>query len=223
MPAWHNGLSVFLFLVLPAVFFVAYFALLGTVETKTLFLYFTFTMIHTVFVTLWFFVVLIDILEGLKMQNVADRRSAAAEDGAKGAGAAGVEEAYQDDKTVVNEVIPPGRRADSAMRFREDMYSLLFVSLVKPQYKMYCDLVAKTGQPLPNDGAAAGPLPVTALDAGGARASGGAEDGPKQQTPWIQKFKSFVCCRRPSVEEKEAWSASTNALRLGVMDAPAYK
>ena len=37
------------------------------------------------------------------------------------------------------------------MTFREDMYSLLYVSLVKPQYKMYCDLVAKTGQPLPND------------------------------------------------------------------------
>ena len=31
------------------------------------------------------------------------------------------------------------------------MYSLLFVSLVKPQYKMYCDIVHKTGAHFPED------------------------------------------------------------------------
>ena len=37
------------------------------------------------------------------------------------------------------------READKCMTFRADMFSLLYVSLVKPQYKMYCDLVASTG------------------------------------------------------------------------------
>ena len=37
------------------------------------------------------------------------------------------------------------------MTFREDMYSLLYVSLVKPQYKMYTDLVKKTGFEKPFD------------------------------------------------------------------------
>ena len=47
--------------------------------------------------------------------------------------------------------ILPGTQACKTMVFRQDMYSLLYVSLVKPQYKMYCDLVRKTGQELPVD------------------------------------------------------------------------
>ena len=43
------------------------------------------------------------------------------------------------------------KRQAKSLRLREDMYSLAFVSLVKPQYKMYCDLVDKTGEQLPYD------------------------------------------------------------------------
>ena len=74
MPAFHNVLMVLLFLVMPIVFFIAYFTLLGTVETKVLFLYFTFTLVHTILFTLWFFIVLIDIFEGLKIENASERR-----------------------------------------------------------------------------------------------------------------------------------------------------
>ena len=165
MPAWHNILEVLLFLVLPAGFFAAYFTLLGTVETKTLFLYFTFTVIHTLFVTLWFLVILIDIFEGLKMQNVAERRHKI-EVGAikpnqvskevEHATAIRNEDPEEEEpknmkENLVNENVLPSKRVDKPMRFREDMYSLLFVSLVKPQYKMYCDLVARTGDALPKD------------------------------------------------------------------------
>lgn len=38
-----------------------------------------------------------------------------------------------------------------SLQLREDMYSMLFISFVKPQYKTYCDLVAKTGKPRPSD------------------------------------------------------------------------
>jgi hypothetical protein len=59
-------MEVFLFLVLPTVFFVAYFFLLEAVETKVLFLYFTFTIIHTILFTVWFSTVLLEVFEGLK-------------------------------------------------------------------------------------------------------------------------------------------------------------
>ena len=59
-------MEVFLFLVLPTVFFVAYFFLMKAVETKVLFLYFTFTIIHTILFTVWFFTVLLEVFEGLK-------------------------------------------------------------------------------------------------------------------------------------------------------------
>ena len=71
MPAFHNVLAVLLFLVMPIVFLIAYFTLLGTVETKVLFLYFTFLLIHTFCFTVWFFIVLIDVFEGLKLENAS--------------------------------------------------------------------------------------------------------------------------------------------------------
>ena len=37
------------------------------------------------------------------------------------------------------------------MTFREDMYSLLFISLVRPQYKLYCEIVHRTNQQEPYD------------------------------------------------------------------------
>ena len=46
---------------------------------------------------------------------------------------------------VKTDNILTGYAIDKPMTFREDMYSLLFIHLVKPQYKKYCDLVAKTG------------------------------------------------------------------------------
>ena len=77
MPAFHNVLSVILFIFMPILFLIAYFTLLGTVETKVLFLYFTFLLIHTFCFTIWFFIVLIDIFEGLKMENASQRRQVA--------------------------------------------------------------------------------------------------------------------------------------------------
>ena len=67
MPAWHNVLAVFLFMISPIIFLGAYITLLGTIETKVLFLYFTLTQIHTIFITFWFFAVLLDVFEGLKL------------------------------------------------------------------------------------------------------------------------------------------------------------
>ena len=44
----------------------------------------------------------------------------------------------------MQETLLPENLAETAMSFREDMFSLLFISLVKPQYKLYCDMVYKT-------------------------------------------------------------------------------
>ena len=54
-------------------------------------------------------------------------------------------------KKVSEEEILQGYLKDKPMTFREDLYSLLFVSLVKPQYKMYCDILARTGEKMPFD------------------------------------------------------------------------
>jgi uncharacterized membrane protein YozB (DUF420 family) len=77
-PAFHNVMEVFLFVVLPSICFVAYFFLLEVVETKVLFLYFSFTIIHTILFTIWFFVVLLDLFEGLKAQNSVTRKQSQA-------------------------------------------------------------------------------------------------------------------------------------------------
>ena len=66
MPFWHNTLMVFLFIVSPMLIMVIYFTVLSTVDTRVLFLYFTFTLLHTILITLWFLIVLLDIFEGLK-------------------------------------------------------------------------------------------------------------------------------------------------------------
>ena len=138
MPAWHNGLGVFVFMFTPILFLAAYFTLLGTVETKVLFLYFTFTLLHTILFTLWFFVILLDIFEGLKAENAAARRRVASTPATKKSLESGTEKAAGqlggEDEEVhdLDEEILPGYQPDKPMTFREDMYSLLFVSLVKP-------------------------------------------------------------------------------------------
>ena len=45
---------------------------------------------------------------------------------------------------LMKDTILPENLAETAMTFREDMYSLLFISLVKPQYKLYCEIVHRT-------------------------------------------------------------------------------
>ena len=117
----------------PIIFLVAYFTLLGTVETKVLFLYFTFTLIHTILFTLWFFIILVDIFEGLKVENAAERREVAGKPATK------PDKVKKDlvineeeEETDIDEEILPGYQPDKPMTFREDMYSLFFVSLVKP-------------------------------------------------------------------------------------------
>ena len=37
-------------------------------------MYFTFSTIHTILFTLWFFMVLLDVFEGLKMKNAQERK-----------------------------------------------------------------------------------------------------------------------------------------------------
>ena len=82
------------------------------------------------------------------------------------------------------------------------MYSLLFVSLVKPQYKMYCDLVAQTGKKLPHDFNVEEP------------AAADKDDEPAEEddvavarkffspfTDWGAKFSSFLCCKRPQGDD----------------------
>ena len=73
MPVFQNMLGVLLFVISPILIIIKYFLLLGSVDAKVLFLYFTFTMIHSIIVSIWFFVVLLPMFEGLKRQNASER------------------------------------------------------------------------------------------------------------------------------------------------------
>ena len=94
------------------------------------------------------------------------------------------------------------------------MYSLLFVSLAKPQYKMYCDLVAKTGKQLPKD----------FTEESEEEKDKPAEDEIDERKffspfiDWCKKFQSFLCCKRPKGDEQTV--TLSKALMLDVINLP---
>ena len=103
------------------------------------------------------------------------------------------------------------------MTFRDDMFSLLFISLVKPQYKMYCDLVDKTGQDVPDDlDAFRNFQEMDDIRETSDNESNDEKDLDEEQfASWCQKFTSFICCRSEDLEQFK-----TNAHMIGVMDIP---
>ena len=66
------------------------------------------------------------------------------------------------------------------------MYSLLFATLVKPEYKTYCDLVAKTGKTMPDE----------ADEPAGVESEIPKETKSKEEnSTWCTKVKSFLFFR----------------------------
>ena len=158
MPVCHYVLAVLFFLATPIIIIVAYVSLLASeVETGVLFPYFTFYTILTFLITIQFFVSLLDVFERLKQEHADARARFQAgkemEEATKRLDADGEEERNEQER--INEFIwklpPYEKQGTQAVKLREDMYSLLFVSLVKPQFKKYCDLVDMTGQSVPFD------------------------------------------------------------------------
>ena len=88
----------------------------------------------------------------------------------------------------------PGYAKDKPMTFREDLYCLLYISLVKPQYKMYCDLVDRTGETMPQDL----DEPIKSVDTI-SKADTILEEGTSMS--WWVRISSFICCRRPKFDE----------------------
>ena len=109
--------------------------------------------------------------------------------------------------------ILPESHMDHAMTFREDLFSLLFVSLVKPQYKMYCDLVHRTNQIVPYD-YKENASPDKKLRK--KRKSKKTDEEEEKQLPYCQKFKSFIFCLRPKADE----AVRTKTLMLDVIRLP---
>ena len=106
MPTCHYAFAVFLFVLTPVMNVAAYVFLISTHETKVLFPYFTLNLILTILLSLWFFFHLLDVFEGLKAANTSARRNFKERTGTKSSA-----------RPII---------------FKEDMYSLLFISLVKP-------------------------------------------------------------------------------------------
>ena len=101
------------------------------------------------------------------------------------------------------------------MTFREDVYSLLYVSIVKPQYKMYCDIVARTGEKRPFD--LHRPIPsIHVVDA----SASAVEFDTSGLKNWHKRLASYVCCRRPEFDENGDATFTSKALILDVISSP---
>ena len=70
------------------------------------------------------------------------------------------------------------------LQLEENMFSLVYISTLRPEYKLYCDLVHKTKQthPLEDDGA----IP---------KENRAPEEGEKERISWYMKAKAFLCCK----------------------------
>ena len=101
------------------------------------------------------------------------------------------------------------------MTFREDVYSLLYVSIVKPQYKMYCDIVARTGEKKPFD--LHRPIPsIHVVDS----SPSAVEFDTSGLKNWHKRLASYVCCRRPEFDENGDATFTSKALILDVISSP---
>ena len=101
------------------------------------------------------------------------------------------------------------------MTFREDVYSLLYVSIVKPQYKMYCDIVARTGEKKPFD--LNRPIPsINVIDS----SPSALEFDSHGLKNWHKRLASYVCCRRPEFDENGDATFTSKALILDVISSP---
>ena len=134
MPIFQYVLIVFLFAVSPVLISIGYIYILSSpMETKDLYSYFTLVFVLSILLTVQFFGHFLGDFERLKAENLTVRKS------------------FTKRAEHMKSQQIPSHAMNSRLKLRQDIYSLLTVSLVKPQYKRYCDLVAKTGQVLPSD------------------------------------------------------------------------
>ena len=175
MPKCNYCFTVLLFLVTPVLNVCAYIGLLASgTDAGPISAYLTFYVILSVLLALQFFISLLDTFEQMKLDHAIERS----------AGAASPEKLQESSKFRAWQ---SSAKIGEPMRLREDMYSLMYVSMVKPEYKKYCDLVAETGVPLPSDADEPGPPLKVAVE------------GVEESHPsWCGKFKSFLCCRGPN-------------------------
>ena len=82
-------------------------------------------------------------------------------------------------------------KVEKSLTLRADMYSLLFATMVKPEYKTYCDLVVKTGKTMPDE-----------TDEHVAIGDEIAKEtkSNKENTTWCAKFKSFFFFQAPKAD-----------------------
>ena len=75
-----------------------------------------------------------------------------------------------------------------SLSIEESIHSLVYISTLKPQYKIYCDLVEKTQQIHPNDEDEFEPIlkPVS-------------NKKQAQKLSWLTKIKVFLC-RKPAAK-----------------------
>ena len=114
--------TILLFLALPIVIILAFFGLqVAAIDTGPLTSYLTFYVILALLLSLQFFVGLIDVFEKTKLEHAIAKNNGFENPAPEKLQESGKFLAWQS-----------SARIGESMRLREDMYSLMYVSLVKP-------------------------------------------------------------------------------------------
>ena len=122
MPCCNYCFTILLFLALPIVIILAFFGLqVAAIDTGPLTSYLTFYVILALLLSLQFFVGLIDVFEKTKLEHAIAKNNGFENPAPEKLQESGKFLAWQS-----------SARIGEPMRLREDMYSLMYVSLVKP-------------------------------------------------------------------------------------------
>ena len=141
IPRLHYTLSMILFIILPVFNLLVYIMMLASSsESGLLFSYMTFYVTLSALILLCFFTILLDDFERLKREHhINNRRRTEVSDNS-------FTDKFPDDGVrnkdeIINEQFLKlsSHQISKNYKMREDMFSMLFVSAVRPEYKLYCD------------------------------------------------------------------------------------
>ena len=138
MPALIYAISIILFILIPSLVMIGYIIILiNTKEAGPMFAYFTFYALLSILIMMQFFISFIDVFDKIKTEHASMKVAS--------------RELYDRKRGTLSFDEKAGQNLGSTTPMREDMYSLMFISMVRPQYQKYCELVYETGHKEPSD------------------------------------------------------------------------
>ena len=138
MPALSYALTIIVFIVIPLLVIVGYIIIsINSKEAGPMFVYFTFYALLSILIMIQFFISFLDVFDKIKTEHASVKVAS--------------RELYDRKRGTLSSEEKAGQNIGLSAPMREDMYSLMFISMVRPQYQKYCELVYETGHKKPSD------------------------------------------------------------------------